>query len=440
MAGKSTKALFRCLSGCTTYPLSATRYDCERCGELLEVIHDDSVVEARSGAKWRELFQSRSGLSPGIDGSGVWRYREWVLPDIAESHIVTLGEGSTPLTHALGLSDALGVELLVKQCGQSLSGSFKDLGMTVLVSQVAQLRADGVDIPAVACASTGDTSAALGAYGAAAGLRCLVFLPRGKITAAQLVQPLSHGARVIAIDTDFDGCMRHVQKICAEEGVYLANSKNSLRIEGQKTVAFEIIHGLGFSVPDWIAIPGGNLGNVSALYKGLLMLQRAGLIDRLPRLLCAQAERANPLYKAFQADFQALVPVQAEATQANAIRIGNPVSYPKAVAALRATNGVVASVSEQELSEVSALADQSGLFVCPHTAVALGAVKQHLRNGAISRGDRVVVVATAHGLKFTEFKRAVVDNSVDGASLIAGAQAPIDVADDYDAVRRAALD
>ena len=132
--------------------------------------------------------------------------------------------------------------------------------------------------------------------------------------------------------------------------------------------------------------------------------------------------------------------MQAEATQANAIRIGNPVSYPKAVAALRATNGVVASVSEQELSEVSALADQSGLFVCPHTAVALGAVKQHLRNGAISRGDRVVVVATAHGLKFTEFKRAVVDNSVDGASLIAGAQAPIDVADDYDAVRRAALD
>jgi len=344
-------AIFRCLGCDASYPLTEAVYSCKKCNNLLQIEHSDEVINQRSASEWKTLFDSRTGGRPGPYGSGVWRFHEWVLPNLPKSSIVTLGEGASPLVAATGLSTAWGLDIAVKQCGHSLSGSFKDLGMTVLMSQVNEMRRQKISVPAVACASTGDTSAALAAYGAAAGVRTLVLLPRGKITAAQLVQPLSHGARVIAIDTDFDGCMEQVQRLCVEEGVYLANSKNSLRIEGQKTVAFEICQGLGWDIPDWVAIPGGNLGNVSALAKGFLMLQQAGIISKLPRVLCAQAQRADPLYRSYQEDYAPLSPVEAQATQASAIRIGNPVSFPKAVAALKLTNGVVASVTEQELTE-----------------------------------------------------------------------------------------
>jgi threonine synthase len=311
--------------------------------------------------------------------------------------------------------------------------------MTVLVSQVHHMRLKGAHIPAVACASTGDTSAALAAYGAAAGLRTLVLLPRGKVSAAQLVQPLANGARVLAIDTDFDGCMVHVQRLAEEEGVYLANSKNSLRIEGQKTVAFEIVQALGWRLPDWIAIPGGNLGNVSALVKGLTMLRDAGIVDRLPRVLCAQTTQADPLYRSFKNDFAPLEPVTAGATQATAIRIGNPVSFPKAVAALEASDGVVDAVSEAELTDVARRADATGLYVCPHTAVALAAVERQRDAGVIAAGAQVAVVATAHGLKFTEFKTAAVQDDVPDVDL-GGANVPVMVDDDFAAVRDAALE
>ncbi len=432
-------ARFRCIQGCDTYSLDETVYTCRRCGSLLEVEHDMATLRQRSAAAWRELFASRPRGAPGPLGSGVWRYHEWVLPDLALSEVVTLGEGGTPLVAAKTLAAILGVDLLVKQCGHSLTGSFKDLGMTVLVSQVAHLRARGAKIPAVACASTGDTSAALAAYGAAAGLRTLVLLPEGMVSAAQLVQPLAHGARVLAIATDFDGCMRHVQRLSKEEGVYLANSQNSLRIEGQKTVAFEIAEALGYDVPDWVAIPGGNLGNVSALVRGFVMLSELGLTHRLPRVLCAQAAAADPLYRSFQQGFAPLAPLKAGATQATAIRIGNPVSFDKAVAALKATRGIVASVSEQALAQAARRADQSGLYVCPHTAVALAAVAEAIQAGAIKPGERVVVVATAHGLKFTEFATALASHTTHGVDL-AAARRPLHVRDDYAAVRHAALE
>ncbi|MEE8408386.1 MAG: pyridoxal-phosphate dependent enzyme, partial [Myxococcota bacterium] len=212
-----------------------------------------------------------------------------------------------------------------------------------------------------------------------------------------------------------------------------------LRIEGQKTVAFEISQALGWSVPDWVAIPGGNLGNVTALVKGFRMLCDAGLTDRMPRVLCAQAESANPLFRSFENGFAPLQPMTAEPTQATAIRIGNPVSFEKAVAALEATDGVVDSVTEEALAETARIADESGLYVCPHTAVALAATRRQRDTGLIPAGASVVVVATAHGLKFTEFKSAVVGDRVAGAS--SGAvRAPIDVADDFAAVRAAALE
>ena len=430
-------ARFRCLRGCREYPLHEAIFACSECGELLEILHPDPT-ETASAEQWRARFEARAPGQPGPNGSGVWRYREWVLPQLPVEHIVTLGEGNTPLVHARRLSDAWGAQVLVKQCGQSLSGSFKDLGMTVLVSQVHHMRQTGTEVSAVACASTGDTSAALAAYGGAAGLRTLVLLPQGKISSAQLAQPLAHGARVISIDTDFDGCMEHVARLAEEEGVYLANSKNSLRLEGQKTVAFEITQGLGWRAPDWVAIPGGNLGNVSALVAGFTQLQTAGIIDRLPRMLCAQVQKADPLYQSYRKKFSALEPQAAGETQASAIRIGNPVSFPRAVAALEKTDGIVASITEDALARTAREADASGLYVCPHTAVALAATREALDDGVIQRGQTVAVVATAHGLKFTEFKTAAIEDRIPEASL-GGATTPIRVPHDYTAVKDAAL-
>jgi threonine synthase len=418
---------FQCIECGWTAALEETIYRCGRCQSLLEVAHRDPAG-SRNAIQWRQLFDERMGVGVGHHASGVWRFHEWVLPDLPCEDIVTLGEGNTPLVEAKRLGDSWGIELFIKQCGQSLSGSFKDLGMTVLVSQVQHMRRKGISIPAVACASTGDTSAALAAYGAAAGLRTLVLLPKGKITQAQLVQPLSHGAKVIAIDTDFDGCMAHVARLCEDEGVYLANSKNSLRIEGQKTVAFEISQALGWQAPDWVAIPGGNLGNVSALAKGFELLAKVGVLDARPRLLCGQAQNANPLYRSYKDGFSPLLPIQAQPTHASAIRIGDPVSFPKAVRALKAFKGVVQSVDEKTIEQVASEADQSGLYVCPHTAVALASVHAELQEGTIKPGQRVVVVATAHALKFTEFKMATALN--EGLS----------VKDSYSAVKKAALE
>jgi threonine synthase len=288
--------------------------------------------------------------------------------------------------------------------------------MTVLISQVNRMRHLGHDIQTVICASTGDTSAALAAFGAAAKIPTVVLLPKGKISAAQLVQPLSHGARVIAIDTDFDGCMAHVQRLASEPGIYLANSKNSLRIEGQKTVAFEICQGLGWNIPDWVAIPGGNLGNVSALIRGFENLRDAGIINRLPRVICAQAAHANPLYRSFEKGFAPLEKMTAKPTQASAIRIGDPVSFPRAMMALKKVNGTVASITEQQLTDMAIEADITGFYLCPHTAVAMAAAIQHRQAGIIAAGERVVVVSTAHGLKFTEFKQATASNSVPGVT------------------------
>jgi threonine synthase len=392
----------------------------------------------RSAEAWKNLFQTRMTGAPGPDGSGVWRYREWVLPHIPEQHLVTLGEGASPLVRTTRLNNTWGLDMLIKQCGHTHSGSFKDLGMTALVSQVNHMKLSGQPIEAIVCASTGDTSAALAAYGAAAGIRTVVLLPKNKISVAQAVQPLAHGARVVSIDTDFDGCMKHVQALAQEGSVYLANSKNSLRIEGQKTVAYEMAQGLQWNTPDWVVIPGGNLGNVSALYKGFYELKEAGLVSHIPRILCAQAAHAAPLYQAYKEGFTRYTPVTAQPTQASAIRIGAPVSWDKAVTALKACNGMVAAVSEQELTATAQEADAHGLYVCPHTAVALAAVKQQLSTGVFKPHTQVVVVSTAHGLKFTEFKSATTQDSVPHAHT-GHTCSPIEVKDVYEEVKNAVL-
>lgn len=398
-------AWFECIRCGKRHPLSEVVYRCDDCGGLVDVEHDLVPLRQRSGAEWRELFDSRVHGARWPYVSGVWGKREWVAPHIALENIVSLGEGYTPLLHAPRLGSWLGIpDLWIKQCGISQTGSFKDLGMTVLISHVRQLLSQGVKIRAVACASSGDTSAALAAYSAAAGIPAIVFLPRGKVSTAQLAQPISHGALVLALDTDFDGCMRIVQEITANNEIYLANSMNPLRIEGQKTVGIEIVQQLGWEVPDWIVIPAGNLGNISALGRGLLMMRDLGLIDRFPRLVAAQAEKANPLYLSYLAGFTDYRPVTAQPTLASAIRIGAPVSYERAVKTLAAFDGVVEQASEDELANAAALADRVGLYTCPQTGVALAAASKLVTKGVITPDQRVVVISTAHGLKFTDLK------------------------------------
>jgi threonine synthase len=215
---------------------------------------------------------------------------------------------------------------------------------------------------------------------------------------------MSNDALVLSLDTDFDGCMELVQEITRDPALYLANSMNSLRVEGQKTVGIEIVQQFDWEAPDVIIIPGGNLGNVSALGKGLLMLKDMGLIGKLPRIVVAQAERANPLYRAYLRNFKSLEPIQAEKTLASAIQIGNPVSFEKAVRTLKQFNGIVEQASEDELADAAALGDRTGMFNCPHTGVALAVLLKLLKSGKIDKAERVVVISTAHGLKFVEMK------------------------------------
>ncbi|MBI3326397.1 MAG: threonine synthase [Nitrospinae bacterium] len=429
------QAWFQCQKGCgERYPLYEIVYRCKKCGSLLEVTHDMAALRDRSAREWIELFDARYMRHTYPYGSAVWGKMEWVCPTIDADNVISMYEGGTNLFWADRLGRQLGLsELWVKQCGNSHTGSFKDLGMTVLVSVVKQIIANGTPIEAVACASTGDTSASLAAYCAAAGIPCVVFLPKDKVSSAQLIQPIANGALVLSLDTDFDGCMAIVQQVTEEHNIYLANSLNSLRIEGQKTVSIELVQQFDWQVPDVIIIPGGNLGNVSALGRGFWMMRELGLIDRLPRLVCAQAEQANPLYRSYLTGFKDYQPVVAQKTLATAIQIGNPVSIERAIKTLQLFDGIVEQASEDELANAAALADLTGMYNCPHTGVALAVLFKLVERGEISPNDRVVVISTAHGLKFTDFKIAYHAGRLQGIAS-RHANPPVMLPPKYDAV------
>jgi threonine synthase len=434
------RAWFRCSLGeHGQWSLEEVVYRCPTCGGLLEVSHDLDALRQRSAADWMRLFDERYKRTAWPYGSGVWGKKEWVAPQLDDDNVVSLDEGGTNLFWAERYGESLGLdELWVKLCGNSHTGSFKDLGMTVLVSVVKQMIAHGQPVQAVACASTGDTSASLAAYCAVAGIRSVVLLPRGQVSVAQLVQPLANGALVLALDTDFDGCMAIVQQLALEPGIYLANSMNSLRLEGQKTIAIEIVQQFDWQVPDWIVIPGGNLGNVSALGAGFLMLRELGLIRTLPRIAVAQAESANPLYAAFTRGFDTLQPMAAQPTLATAIKIGNPVSYARAVRTLLAVDGIVEQASEAELADAAARADLTGMFSDPHTGVALAALEKLVRKGEIQSGQRTVVISTANGLKFTDFKVRYHEADLKEYGVLPRhARRPLELPPDLDAVKRA---
>jgi len=432
----SYRAWFQCVRGCEgRYSLFDVIYHCPTCGGLLEVIHDREALAQRGPGEWKLLFEARTHTNEWPYASGVWGKKEWVCPEVDDGNIVSMYEGHTNLFWAERLGKQINVpDLWVKLCGNSHTGSFKDLGMTVLVSAVRQMIANGTPIRAVACASTGYTSAALAAYAAAAGIQSIVFLPKDKVSPAQLIQPIANGAMVLSLDTDFDGCMAIVKEVTRDNTIYLANSMNSLRIEGQKTVGIEIVQQFDWEVPDWIVIPVGNLGNISALGKGLLLMRDLGLIDKLPRLVAAQSARANPFYLSYLAGYKSLVPVTAKKTLASAIQIGNPVSYEKAVRIMRQFDGIVEEADENELADAAARADLTGMYACPHTGVALAVLFKLAERGVIGSQDRVVVISTAHGLKFTGFKIDYHQGTLDGVDAVRR-NPPIELPPDVAVVR-----
>jgi threonine synthase len=344
------------------------------------------------------LWQERRTSSLSVDQSGVWRFRD-LLPIVPEDKVVTLHEGNTPLYEMPRAAAALGLNwLLAKHQGMNPTGSFKDTGMTAALS-VAMTRG----FEWVACASTGNTSAAMAAYAARAGLRSLVLIPEGKIAWGKLSQSMDYGALTVQLRTDFDGCVRVLAEVIKRAPVYLLNSVNPYRLEGQKTPAFEILEQMEWQVPHHLIVPGGNLANCSALGKGFAEMMHLGFTARVPRISVIQAEGANPLYRAMQANGgDHLEPVQAD-TRASAIRIGNPASWKKAVKVLRETGGVVEQVSEREIALAKAQIGAEGIGCEPASAVTLAGLKKLVASGHVGAEETAVLLLTGHTLKDPEY-------------------------------------
>jgi threonine synthase len=360
---------------------------CTRCGGLLEVDHRPL---GPSRADLLRRFTDRRG--GGASSSGVWRFKEIVLPSATE--LISHPEGNTPLLHREALDRWTGVNrLLLKHEGHNPTGSFKDRGMTVGVTQAKRIGAS-----AVACASTGNTSASLAAYAAQAGIPALVLVPAGNVALGKLAQSLAYGATTLLVRGDFDDCLRLVEQAGEHLGVYLLNSINPFRVEGQKTIVLEALEQLSWNPPDWIVLPAGNLGNTAAFGKGLVEAKTWGLIDRLPRLAAVQADGAAPFARSFQESFARRHRVKAD-TVATAIRIGDPASYDRAVKAIRETNGVVLSVSDAEILESKAAVDAAGVGCEPASAASVAGVRRLVSAGTIGPSDSVVVVLTGHILK-----------------------------------------
>jgi threonine synthase len=365
------------------------RARCGVCNGLLEVRHRPPAITAR---ELIQRFTERRGGAPGATASGVWRFREIVLPS-AES-VVSHPEGNTPLLHRTALDQWAGVEhLLLKHEGHNPTGSFKDRGMTVGVTQAVRIGAR-----AVACASTGNTSASLAAYAAQANLPALVLVPRGGVATGKLAQTLAYNARTLLVRGDFDQCLRMVDQASAELGVYLLNSINPFRLEGQKTIIFELFQQLAWEAPDWIIFPAGNLGNTAAFGKAIREAHDWGLISRRPRLAAVQAEGAAPFVRSFEGGFTQRHRVKAE-TIATAIKIGDPASYDRAVTAIQETDGVALSVSDQELLEAKAAIDAAGVGCEPASAAGLAGLRTLRRRNVIEPSHRVVAILTGHILK-----------------------------------------
>ena len=408
----------------TEYGIDERLYVCSRCGGLLDVVLRDTVADADS---LRELWRARKSSLDVRDRSGVWRFREF-LPFAEDVEVVSLGEGNTPLYEAPRSADYCRLShLKLKHQGCNPTGSFKDTGMTVAVTQARRLGARFV-----ACASTGNTAASLAAYAARAELPCAIIVPGGQVSHAKLAQALDYGAKVLEVEGNFDSCMNVIRELCEDGAVYLVNSINPFRIEGQKTVAFELAEQLEWRVPDHLVLPGGNLGNSSAFGKGFRELLRSGLIDRLPKITVVQAAGAAPFAR-FYREHDAFVKEEHPQTLASAIKIGAPVSWPKAWRAVQETGGSVITVTEQEIADAKAVIGRDGIGCEPASATTVAGIRKLVSERAIKEDETVVAVLTGHLLKDTDYVMKYHSDSLiapDGERLASNfGNVPIKIAD-----------
>ncbi len=392
--------LLRCIGCGAVTPVAESGLNCEKCGDLLEVVfpHPGMGSDKLDAATLKAIWRDRRSSSLPQDQSGVWRFRE-VLPSLGKDFPITLREGNTPLYELALCSRITGVrQLYAKHQGMNPTGSFKDTGMTVASSFA---RKDGFRW--VACASTGNTSASMAAYAARGGMYSLVLIPDGKISWGKLSQSLDYGAVTCQVKTDFDGCMRVLNEIVKHKAIYVLNSINPFRLEGQKTVAFELMEHFNWQPPDHIIVPGGNLGNSSALGKAFQEMKDLGLITRFPKISIIQAEGANPLVRTIrEKGGKELVSVKAE-TMATAIRIGSPASWKKALRILDATGGTVEQVTEVEIALAKAEIGADGIGCEPASAVTLAGLKKLVKQGFVKPDESVVLVLTGHVLKDPDF-------------------------------------
>jgi len=410
------KAVQRCiLAGCgAAYGVRERIYVCPRCGGPLEIevrhsASASSPAPSTTGVELQKRWAARGGSREPRDVSGVWRYRE-LLPFEDTAPIVTLLEGRTPLYDAPRSAEYCGLaHLRLKHQGCNPTGSFKDTGMTAAVTQAVLLGAR-----TAVCASTGNTAASLAAYAARAGLQSAILLPRGQISAAKLAQSLDYGAAVCEIEGNFDDCMRLIQELGDDPAIYVANSINPFRIEGQKTVAFELMEQCNWQPPNHVVVPGGNMGNSTALGKGFQELLGLGLIDRLPKLHVVQAEGAAPLARLFAnlkpAELRGDAPLPATMagipnpqTLATAIKIGAPVSWQKSLRTVVRSGGSILSVTEQEIADAKAIIGRDGIGCEPASATTVAGMKKLLAAGRVGREESVVGVLTGHVLKDPDY-------------------------------------
>jgi threonine synthase len=392
-------AQLRCIGCGSVREKAAQNFRCPDCGDLLEIVYPGWNPTRPAAATLRALWRERRASGLPLDESGVWRFRELLPRFHEEQGVITLREGNTPLYEMLGCARIAGLQqLYAKHQGMNPTGSFKDTGMTMAAS-VARREGFGW----VACASTGNTSASMAAYAARGGMRSLVLIPEGKVSWGKLSQALDYGALTCQLKTDFDGCMHVLNEVVLRMPVYLLNSVNPYRLEGQKTAAIELMEQFDWQVPDHVIVPGGNLGNSSALGKAFLEMKQLGFISALPRVSIIQAAGANPLVRTMRENGGTkLISVQAE-TAASAIRIGSPASWKKAVRVLQATGGAVEQVSEVEIALAKAEIGADGIGCEPASAVTLAGLKKLVKQGFVKPGESVVLILTGHLLKDPEF-------------------------------------
>jgi threonine synthase len=391
--------LLRCVH-CGMVQTTADRmFRCAACSELLEVTYPEWADAGREfGLRLREIWRERRNSALQKDVSGVWRFRD-LLPRVPHEHMVTMSEGNTPLVELPKAARELGLaRLLAKHQGMNPTGSFKDTGVSMAISVA---KSHGYSL--VCCASTGNTSASVAAYAARAGMKSIVLLPQGQVASGKLAQALEYGAHVLQLETDFDGCLKILHEVVRQFPAYLMNSLNPYRLEGQKTLAFELMEQLNWKVADHVIVPGGNLANSSAIGKGFLELQQLGLIGRLPKISIVQAEGANPLVRSMrESGGERLLPVTPQ-TRATAIRIGNPASWRKAVTILKQTGGACEQVSEQEIAHAKAELGAQGMGCEPASAASFAGLKKLVQMGFVKPEQTAVLVLTGHMLKDVDY-------------------------------------